>query len=141
MLPEAALAEGHKRPETESLKTQGDPKKLRTGDEQPVTPPDDTMDSTGERAPKTPKLADSPKQQQMNQVTSADLELYEHEDANVQFQFDNDDLDRLEQYEMEFYDDEFLALEDTGANDDTEMAQLERARFDCRRVDTFGFIG
>ena len=116
-LPEAALAEGHKRPETESLETQGDPKKLRTGDEQPVTPPDDTMDSTGERAPKTPRLADSPKQQQMNQVTSTDLELYEHEDTNVQFQFDNDDLDRLEQYEMEFYDDEFLASEDTGCAD------------------------
>ena len=82
------------------------------------------MDSTGERAPKTPRLAESPKQQQMNQVTSTDLELYEHEDSAVQFQFDNDDLDRLEQYEMEFYDDEFLASEDTGFNDDIEMAKI-----------------
>ena len=76
------------------------------------------MDSAGERAPKTPRLTDSPKQQRMNQVTSTDLDLYEHEDSAVQFQFDNDDLDRLEQYEMEFYDDEFLVSDDSGANDD-----------------------
>ena len=58
----------------------------------------------------------------MNQVTSTDLDLYEHEDSAVQFQFDNDDLDRLEQYEMEFYDDEFLVSDDLEANDDREMA-------------------
>ena len=82
------------------------------------------MDSAGERAPKTPRLTDSPKQQRMNQVTSTDLDLYEHEDSAVQFQFDNDDLDRLEQYEMEFYDDEFLVSDDSGANDDCEMARI-----------------
>ena len=82
------------------------------------------MDRAGERAPKTPRLTDSPKQQRMNQVTSTDLDLYEHEDSAVQFQFDNDDLDRLEQYEMEFYDDEFLVSDDSGANDDCEMARI-----------------
>jgi len=124
MMPEAPHAEGQKRLEPEDLEQQGDAKKLRIGEEQPVTPPDDTMDNAGERAPKTPRLTDSPKQQRMNQVTSTDLDLYEHEDSAVQFQFDNDDLDRLEQYEMKFYDDEFLVSDDSEANDDCEMARI-----------------
>ena len=124
MMPEAPHAEGQKRLEPEDLEQQGDAKKLRIGEEQPVTPPDETMDNAGERAPKTPRLTDSPKQQRMNQVTSTDLDLYEHEDSAVQFQFDNDDLDRLEQYEMEFYDDELLVSDDSEANDDGEMARI-----------------
>ena len=76
------------------------PKKQRVGEQQPVTPLDETMDESGERAPRTPKLADSPKQQFMQQVTSSNLELYEHEDSAVKFEFQYDDLDRLEKYEM-----------------------------------------
>ena len=63
------------------------------------------MDESGERA-QTPKLADSPKQQFMRQVKSTNLELYEHDSAT--FDFHDDDLDRLDKCEMEFYDDEFL---------------------------------
>ena len=108
---DASIA-GQKRPDSPS----GDPdtaKKPRHGEGQPVTPPfdvDDEMLPTGERAPKTPRLAEAPQQKQMLQVTSTDLSLYEHEDSAVQFRFDDDDLDRLEQYEMEFYDDKSILL-------------------------------
>jgi hypothetical protein len=51
------------------------------------------------------RLEDSPDQQRMLQVTSTDLGLYEHEDAPVKFDFNNDDVDRMEKYELEFYDD------------------------------------
>ena len=59
------------------------------------------------------------------QVTSTDLSLYEHEDSTVQFHFDDDDdLDRLEQYDFEFYDDELLTTEDDACDDDAGMKQL-----------------
>lgn len=58
------------------------------------------------------------------QVTSKDLEPYEHEDSAVQFQFSEDDLDRLEQYEIEFYDDEWLAADDQNASNDDQMARI-----------------
>eukprot|EP00435_Cladocopium_sp_Y103_P051733 s1374_g16.t1 len=61
------------------------------GEEQPATP-DDSMLDAGERAPKTPRLEQSPKQQSMNQlmseVTSTDLALYQHEDEDVSFHFE-----------------------------------------------------
>ena len=47
----------------------------------------------------------------MMQVTSTDLALYEHEDSAVQVHFCDDDLDRLEQYDLEFYDDELFTTE------------------------------
>ena len=93
--------EGQKRPELESSVESAEAKKARIGIEQPVTPPlDEPMDSSGERAPKTPKLQESPTQQMM-QVTSTDLDLYEHEDNAVQFEFQDTDLDRLEQYDFD----------------------------------------
>jgi len=84
---------------------------------------DDTMDSVTERSPKAPRLAESPKQQTM-QITSTDLELYEHEDAAVQFDFEDADLDKLEQYQFEFYDDEFLESSESSDNQDAEMARI-----------------
>jgi len=45
------------------------------------------MDAAGERAPKTPRLEDSPDQQRILQVTSTDLELHAHEDSPVKFEF------------------------------------------------------
>ena len=87
-------------------------KRLKTGDEQPVTP-DDSMVDAGERSPKTPRLESSPRQQMMNQVTSTDLSLYEHEDEAVCLHSEQDDLDKLEQYELEFYDDEWLLQDDS----------------------------
>ena len=63
------------------------PRKQPVGDEQPVTPRDDLMDAAGERAPKTPRLEDSPDQQRILQVTSTDLELHAHEDSPVKFEF------------------------------------------------------
>ena len=42
----------------------------------------------------------------MNQVTSTDLSLYEHEDDPVSFAFNNDELDELEEYELNFSNDE-----------------------------------
>jgi hypothetical protein len=63
------------------------------------------------------------------QITSTDLELYEHEDAAVQFDFEDADHDKLEQYEFEFYDDEFLESESSD-NQDAEMARiLQQVRF------------
>ena len=73
----------------------GNPKKQRVGDDQPTTPRDDTMDPSGERSPKTPRLENSPDQQRMLQVTSTDLGLYEHEDSPVKFDFNSDDVDYL----------------------------------------------
>ena len=53
----------------------------------------------------------------MQQVTSTDLSLYEHEDEPVTFHFYESDLDCLEEYDMNFYDDEWL---DMDAIDDKE---------------------
>ena len=41
-----------------------------------------------------------------NQVTSTDLSLYEHEDNPVSFIFQQDELDELETYDMNFNDEE-----------------------------------
>ena len=121
---DASTSESYKRPDQGDASELADAKKARIGEEQPVTPPmDDAMDSVEERSPKAPKLAESPKQQMM-QVTSTDLELYEHEDAAVQFNFEDANLDRLEQYEFEFYDDEFLAEGESSEIQDVEMARI-----------------
>jgi hypothetical protein len=103
--PMDSVAGPLKRGEADSPVLPGSPKKQRVGDDQPTTPKDDRMDPSGERASKTPRLEDSPDQQRMLQVTSTDLGLYEHEDAPVKFDFNNDDVDRMEKYELEFYDD------------------------------------
>ena len=84
-----------KRGEADSPVLPGSPKKQRVGDDQPTTPRDDTMDPSGERAPKTPRLEYSPDQQRMLQVTSTDLSLYEHEDSQVKFDFSHDDVDEM----------------------------------------------
>ena len=108
------MSDAQKRAEAEGLEQPVTPKKARIGEQQPVTPTDDdAMENAEERASKVAKLAESPKQQHMMQVTSTDLALYEHEDSAVQFHFCDDDLDRLEQYDLEFYDDELLTTEDT----------------------------
>ena len=46
-------------------------------------------------------------QREMNQVTSTDLSLYEHEDDPVSFSFQQDELDELEAYDMNFDDEEY----------------------------------
>eukprot|EP00435_Cladocopium_sp_Y103_P070046 s334_g34.t1 len=111
-----------------SMKTKKLKARVDVGSEQPVTPPvdDDAMQPSGERAPKTPRLSEAPQQKRMLQVTSTDLSLYEHEDNAVQFQFSNGDLDRLEAYDLESFDDEFLAEEDVSneANMTTVLAEL-----------------
>ena len=89
-----------------------------------MRPADDLMLDAGERSPKTLRLAESPRQQHMLQVTSTDLDLYEHEDAAVHFKFDNHDLDKLEQYEFEFYDDELLATDGSDSSDSTELSKM-----------------
>ena len=121
---QAGPVEAQRKHDLQDPEPAGDSKKSKVGEEQPVTPePDDLMLSTGERSPKTPRLAESPRQQRMQQVTSTDLDLYEHEDSAVQFKFDNSDLDKLEQYEFEFYDDELLATDGSDANDSTELSK------------------
>ena len=136
LLPDTAMKDVQKRGEAEGSEQQGSPKKARVGEEQPVTPPDiggqqpatpidvDAAETAEERASKVPKLTDSPKQQHMMQITSTDLSLYEHEDSAVQFHFCEDDLDRLEQYDLEFYDDELLTAEDNVFDDDAAMKQM-----------------
>ena len=78
--------------------------------------------AVGEHAAKTPRLDDEKYKKKLNQVTSTDLTLYEHEDMPVSFSFSNDELDELEEYELNFdcnewYDDEDL-------DDDTTIQQL-----------------
>ena len=100
---------GYKRDDSPTANADESNKRSKHGDQQPVTPEiDDEMADISERSPKLPRLSESPKQQTMNQVTSTDPSLYEHEDSDVQFQFDCNELDKLEQYDMEFYDDEYL---------------------------------
>ena len=120
-------SESHKRADSPG-RDHGEAKKARHGDEQPVTPPmnaDDAMVSTDERAPKTPRVSEAPHQKQMLQVTSTDLSLYEHEDSAAHHEFSNDDLDGLEQYDLEFYDDEYLAEDDNNVDDDMSKALAE----------------
>ena len=122
---ESEVADSHKRHELEASLSPGSPKKQRTGEEQPVTPADDLMESFGESAPKTPKLSESPRQQQMMQITSTDLSFYEHEDAAVKVDFSLEELDSLEKYEMEFYDDELLERSgNSTTDDDAQVAKL-----------------
>ena len=79
---------------------------------------DDT--ATGESAPKTPKLDEDAKQKSLVQVTSTDLSLYEHEDDSVSFAFNNDELDELEEYELNFCNGE---LYDSQELSNDEMAK------------------
>ena len=77
---------GHKRSE-EDLVDLKMAKRQRMGEEQPVTP-DDSMLDAGERSPCT------------------------HEDERVCFHLEENDLNKFEQYELEFYDDEWLLVDD-----------------------------
>ena len=52
-------------------------------------------DSETTHVPKAPKLSEEASKKQMNQVTSTDLSLYEHEDSPVSFSFQPDALDEL----------------------------------------------
>eukprot|EP00435_Cladocopium_sp_Y103_P066347 s36_g28.t1 len=54
----------------------------------------------GRQAPKTPKLDDEEYKRRLIQVTSTDLSLYELEDQPVSFSFEDDDMERLEDYEF-----------------------------------------
>ena len=72
--------------------------------------------------PKTPKLSEDSSKKQVNQVTSTDLSLYEHEDNPVTFSFQQDDLDELEKYDMNFDDDEYYA--DVEEDDDAALQKL-----------------
>ena len=107
---------GHKRAE-DPVSPSDHAKKLRTGDSAPTTPADDTMldDSViGQQAPKTPKLEETFKKN-VNAVTSTDFELYEHEDEQIQPCFANSELDELEEYDMNFYNDEWLDMDEMNA--------------------------
>jgi hypothetical protein len=82
--------------------------------------------TSGEHAPKTPKLSDEAKEKRLNQlastVTSTDLPLYEHEDEPVSFSFQNDELDTLEEYELGFNDSEYY--DDQELTDEAVLQQL-----------------
>ena len=79
-------------------------------------------DTETQHVPKTPKLSDDSSKRQMNQVTSTDLSLYEHEDNPVAFSFQQDDLDELEKYDMNFDDEDYCA--DVEADDDAALQEL-----------------
>ena len=119
--PMNVVADSHKRGEADSPIQPGSPKKQRVGDDQPTTPRDDP---SGERAPKTARLEESPNQQRMLQVTSTDLSLYEHEDSPVKFDFSHDDVDEMERYDMEFYDDQLLQEDDPCFAGDANMSKI-----------------
>ena len=52
--------------------------------------------SVAERVPKTPKLNEDAEKQKLNQVTSTDLNLYEHEDQPVSVTLGNEDIECLD---------------------------------------------
>ena len=89
--------------------------KVDFGQEQPLTPKSDGGADASERAAKTPRL-DSHPDHIRSLVTNADLSLYEHEDEPVKFHFDEQDLDQLEQYELEFNDSKRLEEDDWSSN-------------------------
>ena len=60
----------------------------------------------------------------MLQVTSTDLSLYEHEDSPLKFDFSHDDVDEMEKYDMEFYDDQFLQEDNPCLADDANMSKI-----------------
>eukprot|EP00435_Cladocopium_sp_Y103_P039005 s2111_g10.t1 len=76
----------------------------------------------GKQAPKSPKLDDDAYKRRVNQVTSTDLSLHEHEDQPVSFSFENEDIECLEDYEFTFGDDEFC--DDSICTDEEALKQL-----------------
>ena len=78
-------------------------------------------DTETQHVPKTPKLSDDSSKKQVSQVTSTDLSLYEHEDNPVAFSFQQDDLDELEKYDMNFDEDYYAGVE---ADDDASLQEL-----------------
>ena len=83
---------------------------------------DDILDDSevGQHVPKSPTLEDDVFKQNISAVTSTDLDLYEHEDEQVRVSLENPELDSLEEYDMEFYDDEWL---ETDSCDDNAAIQ------------------
>ena len=79
-------------------------------------------DTEAQHVPKTPKLSDDSSKKQVSQVTSTDLSLYEHEDNPVAFSFQQDDLDELEKYDMNFDDEDYYA--GVEADDDAALQEL-----------------
>ena len=122
-----ALQHGQKRPDDPNAASTASSSKKFKPDTADVDPDllhllDDS--DIGERVPKTPKLDDDVAKQLLNQVTSADLSLYEHEDENVTFPFTDNDLDVLEEYDWNLVDDEWLDgydSFDSSALDDKEI--------------------
>ena len=124
---DVALQHGQKRPDDPNTASTASSSKKFKPDTSDVDPDllhllDDS--DIGERVPKTPKLDDDVAKQLLNQVTSADLSLYEHEDENVTFPFTDNDLDVLEEYDWNLVDDEWLDgydSFDSSALDDKEI--------------------
>ena len=90
----------------------------------PTTPVDDVMlddSDVGQHAPKTPKL-DETFQQNISAVTSTNLEFYEHEDEQIKPCFADSELDGLEEYDMNFYNDEWLDVDEI--DDEEAMKRL-----------------
>ena len=85
---------------------------------------DDILDDSevGQHVPKTPTLEDDVFKQNISAVTSTDLDLYEHEDEQVRVSLENPELDSLEEYDMEFYDDEWLEAD--SCDDNAAMQKL-----------------
>ena len=83
---DVALQHGQKRPDDPNAASTASSSKKFKPDTTDVDPDllhllDDS--DIGERTPKTPKLDDDAAKQLLNQVTCADLSLYELEDENV----------------------------------------------------------
>ena len=72
---------------------------------------------TGEHAPKTPELSEDEYKKHLQQVTSTDLSLYEHEDQPVKFSFHPDELGELEEYELNFDNGDFYDTDEVFDDD------------------------
>jgi hypothetical protein len=72
---------------------------------------------TGEHAPKTPELSEDEYKKRLQQVTSTDLSLYEHEDQPVKFSFHSDELGELEEYELNFDNGDFYDTDEVFDDD------------------------
>ena len=56
-------------------------------------------------------------------MTSTDLNLYEYKDSPVKSGFSHDDVDEMEKYDMEFYDDQFFQEDDPCLAGDANMSK------------------
>ena len=92
---------------------------------------DDT--AVGEQAPQNTQASDDDDddKKRLQQVTSTDLSLYEHEDQPVKFSFHADELDELEEYDWNFHHDDFYDTDEMLDDDMSKQLNFPHSKFEA----------